>query len=305
MKEKRRKLLSSIVSFTVASTLFITSSASAYSDISSGNPFDSNEKITPLLLEKFGVSANSSVQSVDTTTNDALPVLIWCSDDIDYSVIEAEVPFKSSADKMFDLSNDSAEIWLNNDTTYSEDILDYLEDNSEKSNFIQSSIETERELSKEMYTEINNKFVEEYLSDDDVVYISQYSPVIIADLTYSEVAELAESYDTQLLDYYECECEEEMDVSIPVIRANEVQTCFGISGYTGTGIKIGQAESGIPDKTNAQLSPIASRIYTNTSSSTYVTSHATMVASIMVGQKNSSLPAGVAPGATLYSIMNP
>ncbi len=293
MNPKAKRLLSSLLSCIAASAICFTSSVSAYSN-ELGEIHDAGGKITSLLLEKYGVSNSANIQSQSSFYNadTELPVLIWSSNDVDYAVIERESLLASTYSTL-ETTEDG--IWLNNDHN---DYVHYA-DTSAEIERIQASIESERMLAQELYTDINMTFVDKYLSPEDVIYISQYSPVILANLTYKEVEDLAKSSDTALFDYYDSACEAEMNVSIPVIRANEVQSYFGTYGFTGSGIKIGQAEPSVPDVTSAQLSSISSRIYRN--STAYIDDHATMVASIMVGQATSTLPAGVAPGATLYS----
>lgn len=296
---KSCRLVKSIAAVFTATAMCASFSVSAYSEFEEITQEAISSKITSRLLYELEAVSSVSPQGENAESSNTVPVLIWCSDDINYNAIEAQVasmqPYTS-----YDYFESDDEIWLNNDSVYSDDYFETSDFSIDAetvalSNQIQASIEEERALARAMYSDMNGKFAEEHLQDYDIVYVSQYSPVVIAELDYEGVTDLAATSDTEFLDYYESECTEEMDVSIPVVRANTVQNSYG---YTGSGIKIGQVEPEVPDIKSAQLSK--SHIYTYpTGSST--SPHATMVASIMVGQQTSSLPKGVAPEATLYS----
>lgn len=295
------RLEKSIVAVLTTTAMCASFSVSAYSEFEEITQEAISSKITSRLLYELEAVSSVSPQGENIESSNTVPVLIWCSDDINYNAIEAQVasmqPYTS-----YNYFESDDEIWLNNDSVYSDEYFETSDFSIDAetvalSNQIQASIEEERALARAMYSDMNGKFAEEHLQDYNIVYVSQYSPVVIAELDYEGVTDLAATSDTEFLDYYESDCAEEMDVSIPVVRANTVQNNYG---YTGSGIKIGQVEPDVPDITSAQLSPIASRIHTYPAGSS-TSDHATMVASIMVGQQTSSLPKGIAPGATLYS----
>lgn len=291
MNKKIKRILSSLLSCVAASVLCFTSTVITFPNVVAASN-EVNVKITSSLLEKYrDLDSTDAKGDLSDNTNSELPVLIWCSNDVDYDKIYKE---SNLASLYFSTSSEDS-MWLSNDKN---DVANFDDTTAEIKRY-QAAIEAERKLSEQHYSELNIEYADKYLSSEDVIYVSKYSPVILANLTYEEVKDLAKSPDTDIIDCYDSTCEAEMNVSIPVMRANEVQSYFGTYGFTGSGIKIGQAEPSVPDVTSAQLSSISSRIYRN--STTYIDNHATMVASIMVGQATSSLPAGVAPGATLYS----
>ena len=79
----------------------------------------------------------------------------------------------------------------------------------------------------------------------------------------------------------------------------------GITAYNGTGIRIGQVEGpGVPDSNNVY---IAGRVALTTNlvngTSGTVAAHSTQVAGVLVGPSN-NVP-GVAPGAMVYSVVDP
>lgn len=300
---KSCRLVKSIATVFTATAMCASFSVSAYSEFEEITQEAISSKITSRLLYELEAVSSVSPQGENVESSKTVPVLIWCSDDINYNAIEAQVasmqPYTS-----YDYFESDDEIWLNNDSVYSDEYFETSDFSIDAetlalSNQIQASIEEERALARAMYSDMNGKFVEEHLQDYDIVYVSQYSPVVIAELDYDGVTDLAATSDTEFLDYFDDSCEDDMDISIPVVRANTVQNNYN---YTGAGIKIGQVETGVPDTTSAQLNSISSRIYRKSSSLSYVKPHATRVSSIMVGQQTSSLPKGVAPGASLYCV---
>lgn len=299
-KMKSCRLVKSIAAVFTATAMCASFSVSAYSEFEEITQEAISSKITSRLLYELEAVSSVSPQGENVESSNTVPVLIWCSDDINYNTIEAQVasmqPYTS-----YDYFESDDEIWLNNDSVYSDEYFETSDFSIDAetlalSNQIQASIEEERALARAMYSDMNGKFAEEHLQDYDIVYVSQYSPVVIAELDYEGVTDLAATSDTEFLDYYYTSSDDEMEVSIPVIRANTVQNNYG---FTGSGIKIGQVEADVPDVTSAQLAPIASRIHIYPDNSA-PSPHATMVASIMVGQQTASYPKGVAPGATLY-----
>lgn len=300
---KSCRLVKSIAAVFTATAMCTAFSVSAYPEFEEITQEAISSKVTSRLLYELEAVSSVSPQGENAESSNTVPVLIWCSDDINYNAIEAQVapmqPYTS-----YDYFESDDEIWLNNDSVYSDEYFETSDFSIDAetlalSNQIQASIEEERALARAMYSDMNGKFVEEHLQNYDIVYVSQYSPVVIAELDYEGVTDLAATSDTEFLDYFDDSCEDDMDISIPVVRANTVQNNYN---YTGSGIKIGQVETGVPDITSAQLNSISSRIYRKSTSLSYVKPHATRVSSIMVGQQTSSLPKGVAPGATLYCV---
>ncbi|MDE5884208.1 MAG: S8 family serine peptidase [Oscillospiraceae bacterium] len=213
--------------------------------------------------------------------------MIWCTQDIDYNVVEQ---------KALPILTETMQTASTSSVSSVEDVLANAESLSDE--VIQKFIESERAESRKMYQELNGQFVEKYMSNEDILYISEYSPVVFANLTLDKVVDLAEYPDTLEFSYGgdNGEVEEALDISVPSIKADKVHSNYG---YTGKGVKIGQIENGVPDKTDSQLSPIKSNIHCKAETPT--SNHATFVADIMVGQKTSKFSCGVAPEAELYS----
>src|SRR5437867_4237534 len=75
----------------------------------------------------------------------------------------------------------------------------------------------------------------------------------------------------------------------------------GITAYDGSGIKIGQLESGVPNSNHVFLAgqiAFTTNMVSGTAGS--ITAHATQVAGVIVSTGATHI--GIAPGSTLYSI---
>ena len=145
-------------------------------------------------------------------------------------------------------------------TTYEADGLTYVDvelDETESDEYVQTYIETEREVATEMYSSNNSSFVaENFMARDmSVTYVSRYSPCIFADLSLTKIAELISQEEVE----YIGRCDDgavdlgsstlqvptdEMQDAIEVIRADEATDVYNV---TGEGVKIGQIEYYCPN----------------------------------------------------------
>ena len=135
------------------------------------------------------------------------------------------------------------------------------------------------------------------------LFYSQYAPMISAELTSAEIKLLARDRRVQTI-YYSptVQLEDQCDISIPAIGANYVRDTLG---YTGSGIKIGMIESGIPDSTESCFSGVDITYDNSIQDMEHKYSdHADMVAAIMVGQETTfhgvTYGEGIVPDADLY-----
>ena len=147
---------------------------------------------------------------LDSAENDELiPVYIWI-DDIDYEEIEtltiAEVGYSASdlADRaneiissvsntpvgIDELSGDSSALFEDSDAWTS-----FLEDTQEMRAELAESVDlyimTKRELPRETYVTQNEKFIYSNIKDAELLYASQYAPMIICELTKSDILNLS------------------------------------------------------------------------------------------------------------------
>lgn len=155
---------------------------------------------------------------------------------------------------------------------------------------LQKGIETKRSLFAKSYLEQNSKFANNFVTKNKQMFVSTYSPLLI--LTASKQTLLEMEKDSRVVSvepFIDSITEDELANANAISRADYVRdTC----GNTGTGVKIGQIESGVPELGISELSNAT--IIRNGGN---YTSHATKVASVLVGRSD-----GVAPNATLYSV---
>lgn len=251
----------------------------------------STEKIDKELLEIID-SAKS---------NDTIPVAIWFNE-IDSQKIENDV---KSAVKM-------------NKASFEESFSSSSERKATSERYthadVDKYIETERELYSKAQTESHNAFIEKHdwlqtnkrgTNEEKIKFVSKYAPMMIAELTVNEILSLSKNTDIQSIAYLpNQEFVNASNIANSVTKADVVRDTIG---YTGSGIKIGMIELEMPDPNSLYLSekgivydPSVSRVYSD---------HATLVASIMIGNiirmespEGDELSfEGVAPDAKLYA----
>lgn len=175
---------------------------------------------------------------------------------------------------------------------------------------LQTAIETKRQLYSTHYTAQNTAVLNKYFSDEDILFVSSYTPMAIVSVTAKELKALTSDSSVTHISLFE---NQELTLPIAIDTDSENRSATYIEehwnknsradyvrdtlGLTGAGVKIGQVELGLPNVTDDLLT--GATIITNSAfggesweSHTY---HATKVARIMVGTH------GIVPDATLYS----
>ncbi len=155
-----------------------------------------------------------------------------------------------------------------------------------------SASDHKRQIYSELYLEQNITFLQKYSSQENCIFLSKYSPMIIMRIPFATIHEMAEDemvcQITEFVD--EPGSSNSLSLANNLTRANYVRDTYGNSG---SGVKIGMYEvSGVPDVTDSSLTQatIHKRLGTEPTNS-----HATKIARIMVGS-----PSGFAPNAILY-----
>lgn len=173
------------------------------------------------------------------------------------------------------------------------------EDDTLTSEAVDEYISAEREIYKRLQTQAHQAFVSDYAflqtaSTAESTFVSSYAPMMIVELTKSQIQTLALDADVGAM-YYAPPIitESEMDISISLIRADYVRN---EKGYTGTGIKIGMYDDVVPDTTAEHLKDADITILSGSAD----TAHASIVASILVSQD--STYTGIVPDAALYCV---
>lgn len=220
-----------------------------------------------LVKEKIASRLQKALDSADQ--KGLFQVAVWTTD-IDQSKIESYVKDKL---KITDLKKESAER-------------------------IQLYAKEKRAKAKEEYTAKNEKFLKSYLdsTEETTIFTSSYAPFIVAKLTKQKIEKLLKDDTVAAIDLFiDSKKADELAYSVPNINAKYTRDTLNLKG---SGVKVGIVESGYPDKSNAQLSGQA--IFFDISDSeaqSRLSSHATMVGSVIVGKTQ-----GIAPSASLYAV---
>lgn len=200
------------------------------------------EKVTPQLMERLETADN----------NEIITVYVWMMD-IDWDQVEEKINtdtgynmnnikqnFKSIDKRAFNIDPNTSE--FNKIATDHKKIT--AEARTKEKIAVDTYIATKRSYSKEIHTKLNEENIKSLGIDKaKVSFSSQYSPMIIAELTVSEIYKLAASTRVSRLDlFYDAVLENEtIDSAVRTVRAHTVRDT---RGYDGAGIKIGQIESG-------------------------------------------------------------
>ncbi len=180
-------------------------------------------------------------------------------------------------------------------------LLLIAESNSEDSSAseieaIQAKIAEKRRQSRELYDAQNTAFAERCLNPEDIVYISHYSPVIITTLNETQANRLALNDQVTSIELYAetddlIKQEESPTAPLADVTATNYLSMIRASTpknlYSGTGIKVGVLDQGIP--TDTSLGVIES--FSPDTNNTYAY-HANLVASIIKS---------IAPNVQLYA----
>ncbi len=240
--------------------------------LSDGTVQEFDEKIHSYIFDKTSVISKNLKEALDSSSSDTIKVYIIL-EDVDHTKIRDKL--KNTSSKAYEILFSEAE-----------------SDKYELSE-VQAAISQKRAIYKEEYTLNNNNFLSEISSEviKGDPFVSEYSPMLIVELSKDSIKTVAEMKNVVTLDLYvEQKCEDELERATELIQADYVRDTLG---YDGTGVKIGMFESGSPDTTDSELN---SGSITRRYGSANVTDHASGNATIMVGDT-----LGIANGATLYS----
>ncbi|MBR6108378.1 MAG: S8/S53 family peptidase [Clostridia bacterium] len=163
---------------------------------------------------------------------------------------------------------------------------------------LQRGIGIKRSIYAEEYYTRNKAFADSISKGEDQLFVSKYSPMLIAELTKGEVLDIERNDKIEYIDLF---------INSPAIdyladanletEANWVRDIANNgNGYKGRDIKIGQIETREPDIVE-DLNYVDITFYTQENNMSPFTNspHATHVAQIMVGASN-----GIAPLAKLF-----
>ncbi len=262
--------------------------------------FQANTVFAEEILSEQKIADELEMRLKDACEDDLIPVYIWI-DDIKHEEIES----LTSKDTGFSKQNlalrekgifvsKSADIHTANPVfgnikEFSEFLKDTQSVREKLSKDADTYINKKRELSRDTYLKSNSAFVADNLRAEDIIFQSQYAPMIICKITKSKIETLSKKKQVSALSLYadyEVEDYGNLNISLPAISADITKN----QGIVGSYVKIGQIETGRP-KTG--VSSLSGKSITRRGTAT--TDHASLVAAIMIGSN------GVAPGASLYS----
>ncbi len=219
-----------------------------------------------------------------------IPVILWTSD-LDMNEIQAQTLAETTVSKAPVTVRTMAQSTPEHD-------LEYLQ-NYGTDEEIQGYIEAKRAKAREEYTEMNQRFIDTQLpAGAEVTFVSEYSPLILAEMNASDVTKAARSSKVETLEYYDkdAKLEEDSTTYNDTTRAAYTRDNYGLKGVN---VKIGILEAlGVASPDNDQIKALGLRYYPRPGRSN-IRPHATMVTVIAAGPKVGSYQ-GVAPSATVY-----
>ena len=154
-----------------------------------------------------------------------------------------------------------------------------------------------RDIYYELYGNQNSSFLLQYVTMESCMFLSHYSPMLIVKTTMNVILEMAKDSRVVWIERNVEEEHEDAGLALANIlsRAGTVRDTYGNSG---TGVKIGMYEiDGVPNTNDTLLSQAT--IYKRYGTEP-TTTHATIVAKIMVASNSSVGNNGFAPNAKLY-----
>ena len=157
-------------------------------------------------------------------------------------------------------------------------------------------IMTRREVAREQYNTKSAAIIEETnLDEDDIIFKSQYAPMIIAEMTQEEIERMVESTNIETVELYEQGEEEECTLEADLEQMASVKQTLGLDkvyneiGLTGQNVKVGMFEVG-PPIPNSEIT------FTIVGTGLEQQDHATNTARALASSE-----VGIAPNITLYA----
>ncbi len=192
----------------------------------------------------------------ESSTNEKIPVVVWYKD-ISQTKIDAQVKEKTGLtvnSLSEDLTMPDTSLLndiKNNEMTAEKRMHEYLEktkpirdkEREKTENFVQER----RKLSRQAYTEESELILDiATISDSEIIFNSRYAPMIICELTVSQIKELEKDTRIESISYYEEPVNQECVVTNvenvkPITRQNDIENILDL---TGDGIKVGMVEGG-------------------------------------------------------------
>lgn len=180
--------------------------------------------------------------------------MVWLSD-VDLS--SAETAGQEAMDMAAKERNISAPVM--NLPLQSDDTTPQSDDTTDIA-VVQAYISAKRDAAAKLYTAHNQQLATKLFREEDIIYISRYSPVVLVDLNLKNAITLAGSADISSIDYYDGFIKDDIATASDAVtaisladinqitRAATVNTSSSYS-YTGEGVKIGIFDGALPYST--------------------------------------------------------
>lgn len=221
------------------------------------------DKVTPQLMERLEAADN----------NEIITVYVWMSDidrgDVEnqvyketgYNMYNIEQKYETVSEEIFKFSPNSVQ----SRRMITENIELTAEARAKELKATDTYIESQRRLTRNAYDTLNAENTDTLnIDEENIIFSSQYAPMIIADLTAAQIKTVAGSSNSQILDLY---VEKQLSASPAEVTVTnnaedfeadeyfyfrpvdeEVKTNItrDTYGLTGEGVKIGQIEGFMP-----------------------------------------------------------
>lgn len=150
---------------------------------------------------------------------------------------------------------------------------------------VHSFIQTSRNIAKQIYQKQNAEFIQKYLTNADIIYVSRYAPEVIIRANKAEIEQLSKIKSVESIDYIA------EDLMISSTQASDTQTMISNAvvnvpavhnssayGYTGIGVNIGIYDVGLPS--DSVMSSLNTMAYLGNSSDAHAESTTKTLASV-------------------------
>ncbi len=218
-------------------------------------------------LVSFAESENSWKNKIDeeiyekiTDTDTKVPVYIWLTD-VDHEDVIADTEETlgygeedlAVIDENFsdELAISVSSLSETDDETVSDELEKYLKKTEKKRKAEKEKtdkyIEKKREKYRDKYNEKSKDFLEKAkISDEDIIFRSQYAPMIIAELTEKQIKKVAKSEEVCEINFYE-ELQWKTHLSLSELKESTGVDIIHDIGLTGAGVKVGVHDTGFFD----------------------------------------------------------
>ena len=173
-------------------------------------------KISPLLLEAF--AQQPAPMSLDAQAESpTVPAAVWVTDaDLTEASASAATSsgLLSTAPLAAPLSSVEASATMPVSTAPT---------NEENPDAVQDYIEAKRLASRTLYAEQNEAFAAAHFDQEDILYVSQYSPLVLVNVTLDEVYDLTRYDEVSYLDHYQSGAELQLTNAVSASRADYVR----------------------------------------------------------------------------------